>query len=133
MEKSTISVKFNCLLYYIFNVIIVIYIIVSSIENADNEANYLFKELNNTCKDKKAIQKISFVEKVRIYLKWGRMFLIVSKVTHFLIQHSIQHMIYQYLIPLNKQECRLGYLKSKYLQLNWIKILLMKLEMMKKT
>ena len=59
MEKSTISVKFNCLLYYIFNVIVVIYIIVSSIENADNEANYLFKELNNTCKDKNAIQKIS--------------------------------------------------------------------------
>ena len=49
-----------------------------------------------------------------------------------LIQHVMQHFNSQYLIHLIKQEQKVGYLKLKYLHLNSMKILLTKLEMMRK-
>ena len=87
MEKSITSVKCHCLLYFLRDK----YKNVLSIENAQNEQRYIFKELSNIGRGEKPIVKISFLGNIRILLEARENVLNSFKSNLFPIENSMPH------------------------------------------
>ena len=116
-EKSIVSVKFHCLLY--FNRNIQKYFI-------NIKQSNLFKELSNISKDEKPIEKICFLENVRLLLEArqnfngfkSNLFPIENSISYPALDPPVKSYTSTHLIHLNKQDCEVGYQNSRHLYLN---------------